>query len=117
MASLSELRERRRQIDEEAKQLDQEIAKAKEQALIVERERVANKLEAMTDEEKELILKHMRHSRTSCSDDNACNGLYSTRDGQADWRCDKCMLIEMFNGEHWGNYDFKLTVDITRVDV
>lgn len=50
---------------------------------------------------------------TSCSDEHPCNGFYSASDGG--FRCRKCALIEILNGEYSGIYDFNVTVDISKV--
>lgn len=59
-------------------------------------------------ENKDIILSLIDHSKTSCSDDNCCNG-YITSDGYA--RCNKCFLIEILNGE-WGDGDFEVAFDV-----
>ena len=55
-------------------------------------------------EQKDLILSLIDHSRSSCSDDNVCNGY-----GSADYgaRCTKCHLIEIFDQE-WDDGEWEI---------
>ncbi len=48
----------------------------------------------------------IEHGRTSCSDDNICNG-YSPSRGYS--RCDKCLLLELINGAQ-SLRDFEVSV-------
>ena len=102
---LKELREQR-------KKLDAQIAEAEKQELAKKRQEVENKIASYSDEEKALILSLIEHTRTSCSDDNLVNGW----DGEK-FRCNKCMLMEILNGEHGGEFDFSFDVYIERVSV
>lgn len=85
------------------------------QYLAAKQTEVAQRILEMSDEEKAYIIAHTEHSRTTCSDENPCNGLYSASDGG--YRCPKCMLMEILNGEHGGKYDFQLHFDIYEVTV
>ena len=78
-----------------------------EEAELYERITVTKHIQYLR-ENKEIILSLIDHSRTSCSDDNCCNG-YIISDGFA--RCNKCFLIEILNGE-WGDGDFEVTFDV-----
>jgi len=64
-------------------------------------------------EQKDLILSLIDHSRTSCSDDNVCNGYGSGNFGA---RCTKCHLIELFD-QDWldGEFDIDFHVTITNI--
>lgn len=75
------------------------------------------------------ILSATKHTRTSCSDDNVCNG-HTTPGRGGNVRCTKCALIEAVedwkNNRHWlidvksakqiedylGFYDISLEIDI-----
>lgn len=114
MANLAELREKQRKMQEEQKKLDKEIAEAEANALYEARANVEQKIENMTDEEKERILSSLEHECASCSRGYCENGYDSYRKR---WNCKKCMMQEILNGEHYGKFDFKLTVDIFEVEV
>ena len=114
MASLDELREKKRLREEEQKKLDKEIAKAEEDELMKAQRAVSKKIEEMTEEDKQFILDHMKHECNSCTDGFSENGYNWSR---GNWRCRKCMMMEIFNGEHGGKFDFELTVDIHEVRV
>ena len=114
MASLAELREKRRKLADEQKALEKEYAQAYERELCKARAAVEQKIEDMSDEEKEAILSHMEHTRSSCDDHVAPNGYSSHRER---WDCPKCMMIEILNGEHGGRFDFRLAVEIFEVQV
>lgn len=102
---LEQLKADRDKIDKQIKMEEDRISAEKRSAVV-------KKIEALTDEEKENILSHMSHSCTSCSDEYPCNG-YSEYDGT--YRCSKCMMMEILNGEHGGRFDFELDVSIIEV--
>lgn len=89
--------------------LDAQIAEAKEIEIQKKYDKTYKKLDQITPEEKKIILKYMKHSCSSCSDDNPCNGYGSAEYGA---KCNKCFLVEIFNGEHGGRFDFNLNVVI-----
>lgn len=62
-------------------------------------------------ENKDFVLSLFNHSRTSCSDENVCNGMY-----EGSYRCPKCALIEILNGEHGYNYEPVFSVNIISVE-
>ena len=102
---LEKLKADRDKIDKQIKMEEDRISAEKMSAVV-------KKIEALTAEEKENILSHMRHSCTSCSDEYPCNG-YSAYSGT--YRCSKCMMMEILNGEHGGMFDFELDVSIIEV--
>lgn len=101
--TIDEMKKKRDALDKEIKQKEDEKLAAAEKC-------VSDKIRSISDEEKKTILSHMQHDRSSCSDTDPCNGLYSSSDGG--YRCRKCMMIEIFNGEHGGLYDFEITAEI-----
>lgn len=105
---------RKEELEAEERELYEKICKVKEEKeeirqkeLIEKKENVAKHIQYLR-ENKNIILSLLEHSRTSCNDDNCCNG-YITSDGYA--RCNKCFLIEILNGE-WGEGDFEVTFDV-----
>ena len=115
MASLAELREQRRKIDEEKKKLDKQIEEAEAEALATARFAVEDKINKMSNKEKQYILNLIDHDRSSCGE------IYNSDNGWSwsanKWYCRKCMLEEILNGEHGGRFDFKISVDIFEVTV
>lgn len=107
MLSLKELEELR-------KEIDTKIAEEKEKIAQEKRDATTAKIDSFTEEQKEFLLSLIEHDRTSCSDTNVSNGLYSSRDGG--WRCRKCMLIEVLNGEHGGEFDFSLVPEFHKAE-
>jgi len=105
MSKLDELRKQREELEAQIKAAEEEEQREHENAVL-------QKIDAITPEMKEAILSIMKHDRTSCSDDNPCNG-YSYIDGR--YRCRKCMLMEILRGDHGGQFDFDLTVEISEV--
>lgn len=106
MSTLQELEQMR-------KEIDAKIAEAKAAEVQKRRDHVREKLDSLTKEQKEFILSMMDHGRTSCSDDMPCNGFsYSNNN----WRCQKCMMIEIFNEEHGTDFDFKISAEIYPVE-
>jgi hypothetical protein len=116
MSKLEELRARKAELDKQQIDLDKQIHIEEENELLAARREVAKKLEGIPDDHKNLILSMLSHDRSSCSDSKVTNGRWTTRDGDG-YRCRKCMLIEMFDGEHGGDFDFSLDVVITKVTV
>lgn len=113
MTSLDELRSKRAELEAQQKKLDTEIKKMKEDEKRLREEQVHAKIEALTPEQKTALLSLIKHDRSSCSDADPCNGYSYATDN---YRCRKCMLMEILNGEHGGMFDFDITVDIERID-
>lgn len=113
MPTLEELRQQRREMDAQKKALDKQIAEAEERELKRKRDEVWEKIEDMSEEDKEYILSHMEHESKHCESMHDGGWSYS-RDR---FDCKKCMLMEIFNSEHGGRFDFKLTVEIEEVTV
>ena len=106
MATLQELREQQKVLAAQIKAAEaEELAKAQK---VVE-----DKIDNLSDEQKQFILDNIKHVGR-CSDDYPDNG-YSYSQGTG--RCPKCMLIEIFQGQHGGEFDFELDVHISRVKV
>lgn len=114
MASLAELREQKRRIEEEEKKLAKQIAEAEAKELDEARGVVADKIYSMSDEEKVQILSMLEHECPSCGRGYAQNGYDSYRKS---WNCRKCMMQEILDGDYGGRFDFKFTVDIFEVVV
>ena len=105
MAKLEDLKRQKEELEAQIKAVEEEEQRAKEKAVL-------DKIKAITPEKKEMILGLMEHDRTSCSDENPCNG-YSYYNDR--YRCRKCMLMEILNGEHGGRFDFDIAVEIREV--
>ena len=105
MSKLEDLKRQKEELEAQIKAVEEEEQRAKEKAVL-------DKIKAITPEKKEMILGLMEHDRTSCSDENPCNG-YSYYNNR--YRCRKCMLMEILNGEHGGRFDFDIVVEIGEV--
>lgn len=92
--------------------IEKAIKTERERLSAVKRKEVSTKLDTMSEDEKNTILGFLKHDCSSCSDSNPCNGYVNS---QYEPRCTKCHLIEIFNGEHGGEFDFHFYVSITRV--
>lgn len=92
--------------------LEKQIAEEEKKELAKKQQAVEDKIASYSDEEKEFMLKLIEHSRTSCDNENPWNGWDGNR-----FRCSKCMLMEILNGQHGGEFDFSFDVCITRVTV
>lgn len=68
------------------------------------------KIQYMRDN-KDVILKLIPHSRTTCSDTNPCNG-YCREDGYA--RCNKCFLIEILEG-YYDEFEVSFDLSISEI--
>ena len=99
-------------LKEERKKLDALIAEEEEKQLNIKRTAVKNKIHSYSEEEKKFMLSLVRHSCSSCSDESPHNGYCNGK-----YRCSKCMLMEILNGEHDGDFDFHFDVFIEKVTV
>lgn len=61
---------------------------------------------------KDFVLSLFEHSRSSCSDENPCNG-YHFDEQHA--RCEKCHLIEILNDEFNNDFEVMLSVNIVKI--
>lgn len=121
MKNTKSLEKRKQELKDEEKALKEKLAKIqeeqreiKEQELSEKKEQVAKKIQYMRDN-REVVLSLLKHDRTSCSDENPCNGLYSSDNGP---RCQKCFLIEILNGDYIdGEYDIDFSVNIFETNV
>jgi hypothetical protein len=100
------------ELDDLSKQVNEQKEKIHQEEINKRKEQVNLKLEKLR-EHKDLILSLIEHTRTSCSDNNPCNGYGSAEYGA---RCNKCHLIEILNNE-WSN-EFEVSIDVTisRID-
>lgn len=55
------------------------------------------------------LLQHIKHDRTSCNDDNPCNGYIESK-GYA--RCNKCHLIEVLRDHDLGVHNFSVNINV-----
>lgn len=107
MTRKEELEAEEAELYERITRVKKEKEEIRQSELAEKKKNVANHIQYLR-QNKDIILPLLEHSRTSCSDDNCCNG-YITSDGYA--RCNKCFLIEILNGE-WGEGDFEVTFDV-----
>ncbi|MBQ2856612.1 MAG: hypothetical protein IJE78_05680 [Bacteroidaceae bacterium] len=90
-------------IDKELEKYRSKIKELEEEKSKVQSELLDLKLAANLEKLKELskysdiILRFMDHDRTSCSDEDPCNGLYTNCDGDPSYRCTKCALMEILS--------------------
>lgn len=101
-----------KELREQKEELEKQIKEAEERELSQKQQIVLEKINNLSNEDREFILKFIEHDRTSCSDDHVNNGY-----GSADYgaRCRKCHLIEILNGKHGGEFDFSFDVNIWKV--
>ena len=118
---------REKELELEEKELYYKLNKIKEekeeiiqQKISEKRKEVAKKIRYLR-ENKDVILPLLEHSRTSCSDENPCNGCYDYNNGYA--RCNKCWLMEILDDEWYDendgeniDFDIDFSVDFVRVE-
>ena len=93
------------------KQIELQENKIKEKEIEDRKQKAKIKLDKFR-ENKEIILNLIEHDRTSCSDENPCNGY-----GSADYgaRCKKCHLIEILNDDEMDGFDVSVDFIITKI--
>lgn len=106
MRNLDELRKRQQEIEAQIKEAEEEELREREKEVV-------KKIDSLTSEQKKNILSVIKHDRTSCSDEHPRNGFGTASNGG--FRCRKCALMEILNGEQGGFYDFDFNVDINEV--
>ena len=67
MSKLEELRKQRTSIDGQIKEEEERVLREKEGAVL-------DKIRTLSDEQISTMLSFLQHSRSSCSDENPCNG-------------------------------------------
>lgn len=112
--TLADLRKQRAELAKQQADLDKQIRTMEEQELIALQNENWEKIEKMTDEEKEYILSLVEHERSSCTGHCSYNGWSEERHR---FYCKKCMLEEIFSGEHYGRFKFSLDVVIEEIKV
>lgn len=106
--NLDELKEKRKKLEKEKLILDEEISKIEQEEQQKAEDLVFDKINGIPESDKQILLKYLHHVGY-CTDENPCNGFSSYSE---EYRCPKCMMIEIFNGEHGGRYDFGFDVSI-----
>lgn len=86
-------------------ELEQELARRRAAEELRLREERQQRLKEII-ENKEVLLKFIKHGRTSCSDENPINGLFS---GDYAPRCNRCALLEL--SDH--HSDIEIDVDLS----
>ena len=84
-----EVRKEKEKIDQEISNLQDMLKHLQEEKYIEQRNNA--KLDYIRKYQK-IILPLLSHNRTSCSDENPCNGYDGLK-----YRCAKCYLIELIN--------------------
>lgn len=111
-----ELKLKEQELLKELDLINKEKEEIKEEQLNIKKQEVAKKIEYLR-KHKDVILPLFEHSRTTCSDENVCNG-YCRSDGYA--RCNKCFLIEILDDTYCyddGDFDVDLDLTITKTSV
>ena len=110
--TLADLRKQKEELMHRQAELDKQIKAKEEEELIRLQNENWETIEQMSDEEKEYILSRIEHERSSCSAQYSENGWSESRHK---FYCKKCMLEEIFRGEHYGRFRFTLDVVIEEV--
>lgn len=92
------------------KEIKDELARREKMRQDEEAEQRRQRL-AIILENREALLKIIPHSRTSCSDENPVNGLYSAEYGP---RCVRCGLMEL-NEYDSQFHDITISVEIKKI--
>lgn len=100
-----------KELDKRLKDLQEEVERRKKMELEKKKAIIWARLEFFKSIN---LLKGLKHDRSSCSDENPCNG-YSTLTGSAG--CRKCHFIEIMQdheiGEHF--FEVELEIGITKI--
>ena len=110
--TIDEINKERAKLQEKLKKLDTEEEKIKE----VERQdkrKQTQKLVNLMREHKDLVLAMFpKHSRTSCSDEDVCNGFYSC---EGHYRCKRCAILEILDGDDLTGIEVSFGIDFHEI--
>ena len=119
MTKEEELELEEKELYDKLNKIKEEKEEIRQQKISEKRKEVAKKIRYLR-ENKDVILPLLEHSRTSCSDENPCNG-YEYSSGYA--RCNKCWLMEILDDEWYDendgeniDFDIEFSVDFVRVE-
>ena len=108
--TLTELREKRTELTNQQLELEKQIKIAEEQETARLVGENWEEIENISPEIKDYILANIPHERNSCNYNS--NGWSETNNR---FYCKRCMLEEIFSGEHHGRFKFALDVYIGEV--
>ena len=102
----------KKELDDLQKEIDKQKQTIKDEEIRKRKEISKKKLDKLR-EHKDFLLEIIDHDRTSCSDDNVCNGYGSASYGA---RCSKCRLIEVLNDDWDDEWEVDINVIITKIE-
>lgn len=97
--------------------LEKIISDRRKEEAIIEFNRRREQAQYYLDHLHCYLMTHPKHGRTSCSDQNPCNGSYSSdkQDGYAP-RCTRCFLLNC-QKENYFPADFEINLYVERLPV
>lgn len=110
--TLADLRQQKADLAKQQAELDELIKKREEEELIRLQNQNWEYIDGLSDEQKTFILSLVEHSYDSCHAQYSENGWSESRKR---FYCKRCMLEEIFSGEHYGRFKFTLDVDISEI--
>lgn len=108
LAEKEKLNEEKSKLESKRLELSEKIESLQEKIGELKRKEVITKIDSYSQEQKDFILSLLRHNHRG--EKYSCDYGYSYY--KEYWGCPKCMLIEIFNGEHGGDFDFSFSVEI-----
>lgn len=100
----------RQDLEAVQRQINDQIEKIKDKELNKRRENAKDQMVKLR-QYKDFILSEIlpKHDRSSCNDDNVCNGLDTADYG---YRCTRCTLLELLEDE-WRDGDYEVSFNVT----
>lgn len=108
LAEQEKLNEEKKKLESQRLELSEKIGSLQDKIGELKRKEVITKIESYSPEQKDFILSLLKHNHKG--EEYSCDYGYSYY--KEYWGCPKCMLTEIFNGEHGGDFDFQFEVEI-----
>ena len=100
------------ELDALNKQIEERLKKIKQEELRKRGAVAASNVQELR-QHKDMLIKLIKHDRTSCSDTKISNGWHSASYGA---RCNKCLLIEILNCE-WDDEMFEVDISVNITEI
>lgn len=111
--TIEEINKERAKLQEKLKKLNVEEEKIKEVERQDKRKQTQKLVNLMRGHKDLFLAMFPEHSRTSCSDENVCNGFYGCTSTQ--YRCKRCAILEILDGDDLTGIEVSFNIDFREI--